>query len=320
MSFPRYERYSSSEIPWIKELPFRWKTQRLKTIFQLVSRPVRDEDDIVTAFRDGQVTLRANRREDGFTNALQEIGYQGVRVNDLVIHAMDAFAGAIGVSDSDGKSTPVYSVCRPLSSQTVSSYYGNLLRYMALSGFISSLAKGIRERSSDFRWSDAGNVLVPIPSKAEQASIVKLINIETTKIDALIEEQRRLIVLLNEKRQAVISHAVTKGLHPEAPLMKTGIPEIGDIPQGWQVLSLKRISPKLVVGIVVNPSTYTADEGVPFIFGGDIREGKIDWQNSRRISESDSELNGKTRLDVGDILTVRVGAPGETHIPAGTGS
>jgi type I restriction enzyme, S subunit len=102
MSFPRYERYSRSDIPWIEALPAGWKTQRLKTTFQLMARPVRDEDEIITAFRDGDVTLRNKRRQEEFTNALQEIGYQGIRVDDLVIHAMDAFAGAVGISDSDG--------------------------------------------------------------------------------------------------------------------------------------------------------------------------------------------------------------------------
>ncbi len=182
MSFPRYESYSLSDIPWIEELPKGWRTQRLKTVFQLMARPVRDEDEIVTAFRDGEVTLRNKRRQEGFTNALQEIGYQGIRVNDLVIHAMDAFAGAIGVSDSDGKSTPVYSVCRPRSAATSSKYYGSLLRYMALNGYINSLAKGIRERSTDFRWSDAGNLLVPVPSEREQTLIVNFIDQEPRRL------------------------------------------------------------------------------------------------------------------------------------------
>jgi len=78
-----------------------------------MNRPVRPEDEVVTCFRDGVVTLRKNRRVRGFTEAIYELGYQGIRRGDLVIHAMDAFAGAVGVSDSDGKGTPVYAVCQP---------------------------------------------------------------------------------------------------------------------------------------------------------------------------------------------------------------
>lgn len=238
MSFPRYERYKDSGISWVGHIPGAWQVCRLKTIFQLENRAPRDDDEIVTAFRDGQVTLRSKRREDGFTNALKEIGYQGVRAGDLVIHAMDAFAGAIGVSDSDGKSTPVYSICTARSTKVETKYFGLLLRYMALSGFINSLAKGIRERSTDFRWADAGGVYVPFPPPDEQRAIVAFLDRETAKIDALIEEQWRLIALLKEKRQAVISHAVTKGLIPSAPMKETGVEWLGRMPSHWDMAPL----------------------------------------------------------------------------------
>src|SRR5690606_6986358 len=192
-------------------------------LFELQKRGVREQDQIVTCFRDGTVTLRANKRTEGFTNALKEIGYQGIRKGDLVIHAMDAFAGAIGVSDSDGKSSPVYSACVPRSPSVSAHYYARLLRYMALAGFVSSLAKGIRERSTDFRWSDAAEIFLPVPPAEEQAQIARFLDHETARIDALIEEQQRLIELLKEKRQAVISHAVTKGLDPTVPMKDSGV-------------------------------------------------------------------------------------------------
>ena len=77
---------------------------------------------------------------------------------------------------------------------------------------------------------------------------------------------------------------------------------------------LKHISPTITVGIVVNPSNYLADDGYPFIYGGDIREGIIDWQNARRIDLASTDANAKTRLQAGDLLTVRVGAPGVTAV------
>ena len=138
---PKYEGYKDSEIEWIGSIPTHWKIEKAKWLFSKAERPVKKEDDIVTCFRDGQVTLRSNRRTEGFTNALKEHGYQGIRVGDLVIHAMDAFAGAIGVSDSDGKSTPVYSACVPRKQGLINPYfYAYYLRDLALSGFIVSLA------------------------------------------------------------------------------------------------------------------------------------------------------------------------------------
>lgn len=173
-----------SGVEWIGQVPEHWDVQRSKFIFKKIERKVNEEDQIVTCFRDGQVTLRANRRTEGFTNALKEHGYQGIRKGDLVIHAMDAFAGAIGISDSDGKATPVYSVCLPHDKQKIDVYfYAYYLRNLALSGFISSLAKGIRERSTDFRYSDFAELLLPIPPYLEQQKIADYLDKQTSKID-----------------------------------------------------------------------------------------------------------------------------------------
>ena len=108
-----YPKMKDSGIEWLGEVPAHWGIERGKWLFSKMDRPVREADEVVTCFRDGVVTLRKNRRVRGFTESLQEIGYQGIRRGDLVVHGMDAFAGAIGVADSDGKGTPVYSVCEP---------------------------------------------------------------------------------------------------------------------------------------------------------------------------------------------------------------
>src|SRR4029078_2071493 len=119
-------------VPWLGALPERWRLERAKWLFRKMDRPVREHDEVVTCFRDGVVTLRKNRRVSGFTESLEGAGYQGVRGGDLWIHAMDAFAGAIGVADSDGKSTGVYLVCQP-SSHAEPEYYKHVLREMARS-------------------------------------------------------------------------------------------------------------------------------------------------------------------------------------------
>lgn len=85
----RYEEYMASTIPWINEIPIHWTVQRGKYLYHKEQRPVREEDAVVTCFRDGTVTLRKNRRTTGFTEAISEFGYQGIRKGDLVIHVMD---------------------------------------------------------------------------------------------------------------------------------------------------------------------------------------------------------------------------------------
>lgn len=101
-----HARFRDSGVSWLGKIPAHWPLYRAKFLWHEVLLPVRDFDEMVTCFRDGQVTLRKNRREEGFTNAIKELGYQGIRAGQLVLHSMDAFAGAIGVSDSDGKCTP----------------------------------------------------------------------------------------------------------------------------------------------------------------------------------------------------------------------
>ncbi len=120
-----YSEYKDSGLQWLGDMPSHWALRKSKYIFNRVQREVRSVDGVVTAFRDGQVTLRSNRRTEGFTESIKEIGYQGVRKGDLLVHAMDGFAGAIGVSDSDGKCSPVCSVCVPTDSEQIHvAYFG----------------------------------------------------------------------------------------------------------------------------------------------------------------------------------------------------
>ena len=198
----------ATDLAWAPEIPYDWEIKRGKFLFDLQKRQVCDEDDIVTAFRDGQVTLRKMRRTDGFTNALKEAGYQRVHKGDLVIHAMDAFAGAVGVSDSDGKCTPAYSCCTPKNGVSAE-FYARLIWTMALSGFIESLAKGIRERSTDFRWREFAEQSLPVPPYEQQLEINAFLDRETTRIDGLVAKTKHSIELLKEKRSALITAAVT---------------------------------------------------------------------------------------------------------------
>lgn len=236
----RYNEYKDSGIYFIPDIPKSWQVLKAKYLFKQEKREVRPEDEIVTCFRDGQVTLRKNRRTEGFTNSMKEIGYQGVRKGDLVIHNMDAFAGAIGVSDSDGKGTPVYACCTPKRDDINQYYYCYLLRYLARNGFILSLAKGIRERSTDFRFNDFKELYLPVPSREEQDAIVSYIDLHSTKIDEAIAQQQKMIDLLNERKQIIINNAVTKGLNPDAAMKDSGVDWIGEIPEHWEVMPLKR--------------------------------------------------------------------------------
>lgn len=197
-----------SGIPWIGMIPAHWELRRAKYMFRKHKRPVSPEDEVITCFRDGQVTLRKNRRTTGFTESLTEVGYQGIKKGDLVIHQMDAFAGAIGVSDSDGKGTSVYHCCTPKGDYDVN-YYALLLRIMAQTGFIQSLYRGIRERSSDFNFNTFGNQFLAVPPIEEQHQIVQYIQESISKVETYISDLEKEIEYLKEYKQRLISDVVT---------------------------------------------------------------------------------------------------------------
>ncbi|HAU0965765.1 TPA: restriction endonuclease subunit S [Legionella pneumophila] len=236
----QYSSYSASGILWATKLPNHWEIHKGKHLFSKLDRPVSAHDEVITCFRDGTVTLRKNRRTQGFTESLKEIGYQGIRKGDLVIHQMDAFAGAAGVSDSDGKGTPVYSVCYP-KKPLEPKYYAHIVREMARNRYILSLAKGIRERSTDFRFDTFGAQLLPCPPLVEQQQIVKYLDWKTAKINKFIKAKKKFIALLKEQKKNIINEAVTKGINPDVKMKDSGIEWIGKVPVSWKILKLRCI-------------------------------------------------------------------------------
>ena len=235
-----YPSLRASRIPWLGEVPEHWLLQRGKQLLKKMERPVSEDDEVITCFRDGEVTLRSNRRTEGFTESLQEIGYQGIRKGDLVIHQMDAFAGSVGVSDSDGKGTPVYSVCET-APHANAQYYALVIREMARNQWILALAKGIRERSTDFRYATLAAEPLPVPPPDEQAAIVRYLDDADQRIRAYVSAKERLIALLEEERQAIIHQAVTRGLDPNVKLKPSGVEWLGDVPEHWQRFRIKNI-------------------------------------------------------------------------------
>ena len=155
-----------------------------------------------------------------------------------------------------------------------------------------------------------GSHLVSRPPLPEQTAIADFLDRETGKIDVLIAEQERLIELLKEKRQAVISHAVTKGLNPDAPMKDSGIEWLGHVPEHWEVISIKWLSP-----VRRGASPRPIDD--PKYFDDD---GEFAWVRIADVSACDGILNQTTQQlsELGSSLSVKI-APGELFISiAGT--
>lgn len=229
-----------SGLPWAELIPSNWEVERGKRVLTLMQREVRKDDEIITCFRDGEVILRRLRREDGFTMSDKEIGYQGINVGDIVIHGMDGFAGAIGVSKSQGKGTPVYVVCTTKDNSN-NSYVVYYLRTLAQNNVFLALATGIRERSCDLKWNKISVLPFILPPISEQKAIADFLDKKCEEIDELVALQEKIIEELKSYKQSVITETVCKGLNPNVPMKDSGLDWIGNVPSNWTVCKLKHV-------------------------------------------------------------------------------
>lgn len=198
-----------SGVDWIGQIPEHWKVVRFKNLFSQSRLPVKKDDGVVTSYRDGEVTLRSNRRLEGYTEAILEGGYQGIRKGQLVLNSMDAFEGAIGVSDSDGKCTPEYVICDPKSNNVSQYYFAFLLREMALAKYIQVICNAVRQRAVRIRFNNLASLFMVLPPREEQNLIAEHIYEESQKINRAVAQLNEQIARLKEYKTTLINSAVT---------------------------------------------------------------------------------------------------------------
>ena len=225
-----------SRIEWIGQIPSTWRINKGKYFISLLNKPARETDEIITCFRDGEVTLRSNRREDGFTVSLTETGYQGIDVGDLIVHGMDGFAGAIGISDSRGKATPVLNV---LNTTECKKYIMYLMRSMAYCGLFLSLSTCIRVRTCDTNWKKLREIDYLLPDLLEQQNIANFLDAKCAEIDALAADIQTQIDTLEQYKRSVITEAITKGLNPDVEMACHQISWIEQMPAHWKIIPSK---------------------------------------------------------------------------------
>jgi len=318
MSFPAYPTYKDSGGEWIGAIPDHWLASPLKRAFKIEggSTPTPDEVNwngdiawVTPADLSGLSSLFLDGSKRTITaTGLASCGTTLLPAGSLILSTR-APIGSLAIA--------LISMC---TNQGCKGLVPNANASAVYFAFVLLTAKdelNNRGRGSTFleiSGDELSRFSVPTPPFAEQTQIARFLDHETARIDVLIEEQQRLIELLKEKRQAVISHAVTKGLDPTVPMKDSGVEWLGEVPAHWERKRLKNISPFITVGIVVNPSDYVAEEGLPFIYGGEVKEGLIEVDKARKISLKDSLRNRKTMLEAGDIVTMRVGYPGLTAV------
>lgn len=240
MSFSRYSSYKPSFIDWLDEMPTHWEKKPLYS-----SATERSEsnkgmvNDNLLSLSYGKIVRKDIFLNDGLLPESFET-YQVVRPGDIVFRPTDLQNDMRSLRsalvEETGIITSAYIAVTPYGAD--SRYMSYLFRaYDAMKVFYS-MGGGLRQ---SMKYSDLKRLPIILPPLAEQTIIAEFLDRETGKIDELVAEQRRLMELLKEKRQAVISHAITRGLNPAAPLKPSGIEWLGDVPEHWEEYPLRAL-------------------------------------------------------------------------------
>ena len=229
-----------------------------------------------------------------------------MRQGDFVI-SLRSFEGGIEFSQFDGCVSPAYTVLAPVAAADPR-FLRHLLKSAPFVSALQSQTDSLRDGKA-IGFEQLSRVRLPLPRTDEQRAIARFLDYETARIDALIAKQERLIELLKEKRQAVISHAVTKGLNPDAPVKDSGVEWLGAVPAHWDVLPVKRV----VTSVTSGPrgwSEHIVDDGdAAFIQSGDLgSRGVVEADKANRINSESSVEAARALLQQGDLLVCITGA------------
>lgn len=250
MSLPRYPKYKSSGVEWLGEVPGHWKVKRLKQACHVfpsnVDKKSHDGETPVNLCNYTDVyyneTITTDMEFMAATASDDQIAKFTLRAGDTIItkdseSADDIAIGAYVPADLPGVICGYHlSMIRPMAD-TNGAFVKRLFDSTYVRSCVAVCANGLTRVG--LGQYEIDNLELPFPPPEEQQTIAAFLDRETGKIDALIAEQRRLVDLLAEKRQAVISHAVTKGLNPNVRMKDSGIKWLGEVPEHWEVKRLK---------------------------------------------------------------------------------
>ncbi len=241
MSLPKYSEYKKTNVEWLTEVPAHWNIQSCRGV--LTDRNERNEPLI----NENYLSLMANigiilyeEKGDIGNKKPEDLGKcKQVYPGDLVINSMNYGIGSYGLSKHRGVCSPVYIVLTPKLNKVEERYAFRILEIKKFQQYAQSFGNGILEHRASISWDILKNIGLPLPSIEEQRNIIQFLDIEIGKIDSLVKDQEKMIELLKEKLQAVISNAVTRGLDPKVKMKDSGVAWLGDIPEHWDVKKIK---------------------------------------------------------------------------------
>ncbi len=314
MSFAKYPAYKDSGVEWLGEVPEHWKVSPFKWLLDRNDGGVWGDDpdgaDDTLVLRSTEQTVDGHwRLESAAARKLSatERAAALLESGDLVVTKSSGSSLHIGkttlVTDEIAQMGCCYS--NFMQRLRMKPSFSPLLAWYILNNDIARLQFDLLSNSTtglaNLNGTMIGQIMLAIPPVEEQTAIATFLDHETAKIDALVAEQEKLITLLQEKRQAVISHAVTKGLNPNVPMKDSGVEWLGEVPEHWEVKVLKFIA-TVQTGIAKGKdNTGKETITVPYLRVANVQDGYLALDDMAEIEISASDLQ-RYLLQPGDVL------------------
>ncbi|WP_312256298.1 restriction endonuclease subunit S [Stutzerimonas nitrititolerans] len=318
MSFPAYPDYKHSGVELLPEYPGHWTLKRFKNVFaERAERSSDGSEELLSVSAYFGVKPRSETLDEGdhLSRAESLEGYKVCRAGDLVINIMLAWNRGLGFSWQHGIVSPAYSVFH-VTDGSLPKFLDYLVRSDECIRYFKTHSAGIMDSRLRLYPESFGRLFGAIPPACEQTQIARFLDHETARIDALIEEQQRLIELLKEKRQAVISHAVTKGLDPTVPMKDSSVEWLGEVPAHWDVSRLKYHSSRIGDGLHSTPEYDDAGDYF-FINGNNLVGGSICITATTRQVNFQEFLKHRVLLNSSTVLISINGTIGNLALYSG---
>ncbi|WP_308588774.1 restriction endonuclease subunit S [uncultured Oscillibacter sp.] len=297
-----YEKYTNTNISWIKTIPTHWNLERIGSLFTERKEKVSDKEySPLSVTKNGvlpQLTTAA-KSDDGDNR-------KKVVVGDFVVNSRSDRKGSSGISPLTGSVSLINIVLEPRMANNTRYIHYLLRNHLFIEEYYRN-GRGIVADLWTTRYSEMKTIMLPVPPRSEQDQIVRFLDWKLSKINKLIRAKKKQIALLNEQKQAIIDKAVTNGLDDTAPMKDSGIPWIGRIPSSWHIVSLKRcttIQTGITLGKQYLPGTQLVER--PYLRVANVQNGYIDISNVTTIKVTYDE-DRRYRLKSGQVLMTEGG-------------
>ena len=314
-----------SGVVWLGEIPRHWEIRRLKTLCvrsALYGANVTAGSYSVSGvrfIRTTDITEEGELKDGGVFVPKPLISDYLLADGDVLISR----SGTVGRSFlyRPGKDGPCayagYLVRFVLAPETLSRYVFLFTKTSSFEGFLRLVA--ISSTIDNVNGQKYANAPLPLPPRTEQTTIVRFLDHADRRIQRYIRAKEKLIALLEEQKQAIVHQAVTGQIdvrtgQPYPAYKDSGVEWLGEVPEHWEVRRLKYLTHGITVGIVVTPSKYYVDQGVPCLRSLNVSGGVVDMEGLVFISESANELHRKSKIFRGDVVVVRTGQAGTAAV------